>query len=63
MVSEMVLVRKRWVNRDPRLDKLVLVSEYLQISLDYLVLGRSCSETAQENDRNPLSRHLKQDKV
>lgn len=30
---------KRWETQSPRLDKLVLVSEYLQISLDYLVFG------------------------
>lgn len=52
---------KRWGEQSPRLDKLVLVSEYLQISLDYLVFGRSCSETAQENDRNAAFEHLKQE--
>lgn len=52
---------KRWGEQSPRLDKLVLVSEYLQISLDYLVFGRSCSETAQENDRNVAFEHLKQE--
>ena len=52
---------KRWGEQSPRLDKLVLVSEYLQISLDYLVFGRSCSDTAQENDRNAAFEHLKQE--
>lgn len=36
---------KRWNEQSPRLDKLILVSEYLQVSLDYLVFGRSHSET------------------
>ena len=36
---------KRWGEQSPRLDKLALVSEHLQVSLDYLVFGRSCSET------------------
>lgn len=30
---------KRWGEQSPRLDKLVLVSEYLHVSLDYLVFG------------------------
>ena len=34
---------KRWNEQSPRLDKLVVVSEYLQTSLDYLVFGRECS--------------------
>ena len=41
---------KRWAEQSPRLDKLVLVSEHLQISLDYLVFGRSCSETSTDGD-------------
>ncbi len=30
---------KRWAEQSPRLDKLISVSEYLQVSLDYLVFG------------------------
>ena len=40
---------KRWREQSPRLDKLILVSEYLQVSLDYLVFGRSRSEPIKEN--------------
>ncbi|HWP52205.1 MAG TPA: helix-turn-helix transcriptional regulator, partial [Clostridia bacterium] len=36
---------KRWETQSPRLDKLVKVSEYLQVSLDALVFGGSESET------------------
>lgn len=41
---------KRWAEQSPRLDKLALVSEHLQVSLDYLVFGRSCSETSTDGD-------------
>lgn len=41
---------KRWGEQSPRLDKLALVSEHLQVSLDYLVFGRSCSETSTDGD-------------
>lgn len=41
---------KRWAEQSPRLDKLVLVSEHLQVSLDYLVFGRSRSETSTDGD-------------
>mgnify|MGYP001091974220 CR=1 FL=1 len=30
---------KRWEDQSPRLDKLVLVAQYLHVSLDYLVFG------------------------
>ncbi|MCM1150333.1 MAG: helix-turn-helix domain-containing protein [Butyricicoccus sp.] len=45
---------KRWNEQSPRLDKLILVSEYLQVSLDYLVFGRSVSETSTDGDRPDL---------
>lgn len=45
---------KRWGEQSPRLDKLILVSEHLQVSLDYLVFGRSCSETSTDGDRLDL---------
>lgn len=36
---------KRWGAQSPRLDKLMLVSKYLQMSLDYLAFGGSETET------------------
>ena len=45
---------KRWGEQSPRLDKLALVSEHLQVSLDYLVFGRSCSETSTDGDNLDL---------
>ncbi len=41
---------KRWAEQSPRLDKLAIVSEHLQVSLDYLVFGRSRSETSTDGD-------------
>lgn len=45
---------KRWSTQSPRLDKLVPVAEYLQLSLDYLVFGSSVSETSTNGDRPDL---------
>lgn len=45
---------KRWSTQSPRLDKLVPVAEYLQVSLDYLVFGSSVSETSTNGDRLDL---------
>lgn len=45
---------KRWMEQSPRLDKLVLVAEYLQVSLDYLVFGSSVSEISSNGDRPDL---------
>ncbi len=45
---------KRWSTQSPRLDKLVPVAEYLQVSLDYLVFGSSVSETSTNGDRPDL---------
>lgn len=45
---------KRWSEQSPRLDKLVIVAEYLQVSLDYLVFGGSASETSTNGDRPDL---------
>lgn len=47
---------KRWKEQSPRLDKLILVSEYLQVSLDYLVFGRIHSETFEDGDPCDLER-------
>lgn len=44
---------KRWEVQSPRLDKLILVADYLHLSLDELVGRRS--ETATECDGVPLS--------
>lgn len=44
---------KRWAEQSPRLDKLVTVAEYLQVSLDYLVFG-SESETSPNGDNIDL---------
>ena len=35
---------RRWEEQSPRLDKLTKVADYLQISLEFLVYGRSVSE-------------------
>ena len=36
---------RRWDIQSPRLDKLVKVADYLNVSLDYLVYGRNSAET------------------
>lgn len=38
---------KRWSEQSPRLDKLVTVSKYLDVSLDYLVFGSLKLENSQ----------------
>lgn len=43
---------KRWTDQSPRLDKLILVSNYLNVSLDYLVFGNSQSETLHSQPEN-----------
>ena len=35
---------RRWEEQSPRLDKLTKVADYLHVSLDFLVYGRSVSE-------------------
>lgn len=48
---------KRWSQQSPRLDKLKAVSEYLQVSLDYLVYG--CNEPSSfHGDLSELETHL-----
>lgn len=49
---------KRWAEQSPRLDKLVTVAEYLQVSLDYLVFG-SESETSPNGDSIDLDTYKK----
>lgn len=48
---------KRWSEQSPRLDRLEVVSEYLQVSLDYLVSGvtTSTSKSGLVCDGDPLS--------
>lgn len=46
---------RRWEEQSPRLDKLVKVADFLQVSLDYLVYGDRESATAAECDGVPLS--------
>lgn len=41
---------KRWADQSPRLDRLVLVSDYLKVSLDYLVHGNLQSEISLNGD-------------
>ena len=41
---------KRWKEQSPRLDKLVLVSEYLNASLDFLVFGNLQTECSPIRD-------------
>lgn len=50
---------KRWAEQSPRLDKLIVVSEYLHVSLDYLVFGIE-SETAPNGDRVDLDTYKKE---
>lgn len=38
---------RRWETQSPRLDSVVSVANYLQVSVDYLALG-SCDKTTQE---------------
>lgn len=49
---------KRWAEQSPRLDKLVTVAEYLQVSLDYLVFG-SESEISPNGDSIDLDTYKK----
>ncbi len=41
---------KRWGDQSPRLDKLVLVAQYLQVSLDYLVFGSLHSDGSPDGE-------------
>ena len=49
---------KRWNEQSPRLDKLVAVSEYLDVSLDYLVFGTRCSEISPSGESEPPFRGM-----
>ena len=50
---------KRWGEQSPRLDKLMLVSQYLDVSLDYLVFGILHSESSPNGDDQQDSAALK----
>lgn len=39
---------RRWTKQNPRLDKLILVAQYLNVSLDYLVFGNSQSNISSD---------------
>lgn len=43
---------KRWETQSPRLEGLMKVSEYLQVSLDYLAFGSSETETFNSTSSN-----------
>lgn len=45
---------KRWAEQSPRLDKLVLVAEYLDVSLDYLVFGALRSDSSPKGEELDL---------
>lgn len=45
---------KRWAEQSPRLDKLVLVAEYLDVSLDYLVFGVLRSDSSPKGEKPDL---------
>lgn len=48
---------KRWSEQSPRLDKLALVADFLDVSLDYLVRGTLQTESTpnRENDATQLA--------
>lgn len=41
---------RRWEGQSPRLDKLVRVADYLHVSLDYLVYGRTGLESSEATE-------------
>lgn len=43
-------VIRRWDIQSPRLDRLVKVADYLNVSLDYLVYGKSASEPSEATE-------------
>lgn len=50
---------KRWADQSPRLDRLVAVSEYLNVSLDYLVFGSLQTEIAPSGEERSQVEQLK----
>lgn len=51
---------KRWSEQSPRLDKLIVISQYLEVSLDYLVFGILHSEITPFGDEQPNLCHIKE---
>lgn len=47
---------KRWESQSPRLDKLVSVAKFLNISLDFLVFGSSCPTNSKEQELSTLKK-------
>lgn len=45
---------KRWSSQSPRLDKLVLVADYLEVSLDYIVYGTLRTDSFPKGERPDL---------
>jgi transcriptional regulator with XRE-family HTH domain len=45
---------KRWSSQSPRLDKLVLVADYLEVSLDYIVYGTLRTDSSPKGERPDL---------
>lgn len=45
---------KRWETQSPRLDKLVLVADYLEASLDYIVFGTLRTDSSPRGERPNL---------
>ncbi len=45
---------KRWREQSPRLDKLAVVAQYLNVSLDYLVFGVLQTESSPNREQENL---------
>lgn len=45
---------KRWSTQSPRLDKLVLVADYLDVSLDYIVYGTLRTDSSPKEEKPDL---------
>ena len=52
---------KRWAEQSPRLDKLVSVAKYLNVSLDYLVFGTLHPESSPSGDGEPDLERVKRE--
>ena len=42
---------RRWTESSPQCDKLIIVANYLQVSLDWLVLGKENSELSETEQK------------
>ena len=52
---------KRWAEQSPRLDKLVSVAKYLNVSLDYLVFGTLRPESPPSGEGEPNLEKVKRE--